>query len=498
MLESFRFGMAERTRLKSGDIGYCIESDAPLRLLHINKSLYNTIEKLITGYNLYEILQDKTSLAQKKLIEILLSLVCKGYLVLNSVPSLTDKDEYPEISIIIPVKNRPKEIFECLDALTRLDYPKEKLEVVVVDDGSKDDTPDVIRSFNVRMLHSPDSQGASACRNIGAKEAQGEILAFLDSDCTTSSDWLKEIVPFFALVGVGAIGGFVESYFKSSPFDRYEAAFSPLNMGDRILFGTLSESTFYVPSCNLLVRKDIFLNMGGFKKGMHLGEDVDFCWRMRKGGHFLVYVPWGTVAHKHRSRLGSMLKRRFEYGTSESDLYMHHRDKRKHFGTPLYSGLSFILFSLAILTGNPSILLLCPLFLCIDFCTKSLRLKRIHKTISLKVLVLSVLKSTFSMYYFASFHLVRYYLQLFFLIGFIFSPFWVFCAIILALSSVVDYRVKKPDLFYPAFLFYYILEHSAYQSGVLTGCIKRRYFKCYLPLLSISGGKTHGNGIGKL
>ena len=68
---------------------------------------------------------------------------------------------------------------------------------------------------------------------------------------------------------------------------------------------------------------------GGFTASLHLGEDVDFCWRMRRQGYSLLYVPRGTVAHKHRNRLNRMLLRRGAYGTSEAKLYHDHRDKKK-------------------------------------------------------------------------------------------------------------------------------------------------------------------------
>jgi cellulose synthase/poly-beta-1,6-N-acetylglucosamine synthase-like glycosyltransferase len=211
---------------------------------------------------------------------------------------------------------------------------------------------------------------------------------------------------------------------------------------------------------------------GGFKDGMKLGEDVDFCWRMRKLGYSLLYIPQGKVAHKHRNQLFKMIQRRGAYGTSEAVLYRTHRDKKKSFLIPLWAGLSFLATALAILLLNLYPLAAIPVFFGIDLISKShLQGRTWHGT----------LRSYLSFYYFISFHLVRYYLILLVSLGVLFHPLWFLCAFMLLLTSIVDYAVKKPRLFYPVYLFFYSLEHLAYQIGVFWGCLKLVYFGSYLP-----------------
>ncbi|MCL6557240.1 MAG: mycofactocin biosynthesis glycosyltransferase MftF [Firmicutes bacterium] len=419
-------------------------------------------------------------------------MAAKGYLTLNyeHCGGRISADEFPRVTVVIPVKNRPREIRECLYSLSLLDYPEEKLEIIVVNDGSTDDTGEAISLFNVRSINLLASKGQSRCRNIGAREATGEIIAFLDSDCTVTPGWLKQIVPFFAFPGIGAVGGFVGSYYKASRLDRYEKAFSSLNMGNHILFEANPESNFYVPSCNLFVRRDVFLKTGGFKEGMHVGEDVDFCWRMRNAGYYLLYVPAGAVAHKHRNTLPKMLKRRMEYGISEADLYLHHVEKKKQFPIPVYAGLSFIVFFLAIILRVPALLFL-NLFICgAEYCKKrgslSGILSEIYRKPVDKLLLRSVVRGTVSFYYYASFYLIRYYLAAIVLLGLAFPPLLLFSVVIVFISSAVDYKVKKPALSYPVFLFYYILDHLAYQFGVFQGCLKHKYFKCYIPNIKLA------------
>jgi GT2 family glycosyltransferase len=126
----------------------------------------------------------------------------------------------------------------------------------------------------------------------------------------------------------------------------------------------------------MLVKKNVFLETDGFLKGMNIGEDVDFCWRIRDSGSDLLYVPFGIVKHKHRNRVVNMFKRRDEYGTSEAVLYDLHRDKRKRFPVPLYAGLSFLVLILTVLILNAYPLISIPILFSIDLIQKSITLKK--------------------------------------------------------------------------------------------------------------------------
>ena len=297
---------------------------------------------------------------------------------------------------------------------------------------------------------------------------------------------MKDIIPFFVINGIGAIGGFVDSFYNQSFLDRYEMACSPLNMGKRIIFDYQKKSNFYVPSCNLFVKRDIFGEVGGFKKGMHVGEDVDFCWRMRQAGYSLLYLPLGAVHHKHRNNLWKMLTRRLEYGTSEAALYSQHPEIRKNFSFPLNSGLSFIFFVTGILMQN--YLFFCAIFLfgVFDYLRKKKVTSKIFNHKRRLTLILSIVRGMFAFYYYASFFLIRYYLIPLIILGTLVPSIFVLSIIFIFIAATVDYIIKKPSLFFPIFVCFYVLEHLAYQIGVILGCIKNRYFSCYLPRLVTS------------
>jgi hypothetical protein len=201
---------------------------------------------------------------------------------------------------------------------------------------------------------------------------------------------------------------------------------------------------------------------------------------LRNLGFTLVYAPYGRVAHKHRNHPGKMLKRRAEYGTSEAHLYRTHRSKRKTFLISLFPGLTFLALALAVLLFNPYPLIAVPLFLGLDLWHKSVKTRKNRLTLSARQLLHATLRNQFSFFHLAFFHLIRYYLILILALGFLWWPLWLFGGVALGYTSIVDYYLKKPELFYPVFLFFYLLEQMAYQIGVFWGCLKLGYFGSYL------------------
>jgi mycofactocin system glycosyltransferase len=389
-------------------------------------------------------------------------------------------DEFPAVSAIIPVKDQPNDLIECLKSLQDLDYPRDKLEIIVVDDGSEKAVSGMVDSPDVKIIRQDETQGQAACRNLGADNARGEVLAFIDADCMADEKWLKEIVPLLITSRAGAAGGYVDGYYTKGLLDRYERVSSSLNMGKRLLIEGKTESTFYVPTANLVTTREAFISAGGFSAGMRLGEDVDFCWRLRDLDYTLLYLPFGKVAHKHRNKLGRMLKRRAEYGMSEAILYRDHRDKKKTFQLPVLSGLSFLAFALLVLLLNAWPVIPLMVLLGIDIWRRSATLLKYHVNLPSPQIFYATLRSYLSFFHFGFYHLVRYYLILIFALGILWHPLWIFGGIAIIYTSIVDYCVRKPDLLYPFFFYYYLLEHLAYQVGVFWGCVRQKFFGSYI------------------
>jgi mycofactocin system glycosyltransferase len=481
-VKGFGFSLAAGTSLREGTDGYFLLSRLPVRLLRVNRPLFRLLEHIRDSGKLSDYVSQNPGLNEADLLMILLSLAAGGYLKLESIAAM---ERYPRVSIVIPVRDQTVDLADCLVSLSRLDYPPDLLEIIVVDDGSKKDITRLITS-DVRIIRLENSLGPASARNVGAQQAGGEILAFLDADCVAGEKWLKETVPFFLAPAIGAVGGYVDNFYQKGWLDRYEATSSSLNMGNRIIFGGKSSSTFYVPTANMLVRRESFMATGGFQSGMRIGEDVDFCWRLRDLGHALLYVPGGRVDHKHRRRLDAMLHRRAQYGMSEAPLYRAHRDKKKTMQVPLGGGLSWLALVLAVALLNPYPLVAIPLLFGFDLWRRSRVTEKFKMGLPFIRLAGSALRSHLSCFYFVFFHLTRYYLVLFIGFGVLWHPLWILGSLALVYASAVDYLVKKPRLFYPVFLFFYLLEHLFYQVGVFWGCLQKGYFGSYIISIKLS------------
>jgi mycofactocin system glycosyltransferase len=451
-------------------------SEIPLIVIKINEILYRLLDEMRRSGSFSYIPEQN-----HQLIGLLDRLVAKGLLIKDEIIATQTT---PSISIIIPVKNRPQDIQECLMSLGSLDYPKDKVEIIVVNDGSTDSTAEVIQSFDIKAIHLPRSIGASACRNLAAGEANGDLLGFTDSDCVPHPHWLRDLIPYFDDERVGIVGGYVSNFYTRSLLDRYEAVKSSLNMGlSPFRVENDKSSTAYVPSCNLVIRKKAFSEIGGFQADLHVGEDVDLCWRTRKLGYHLLYVPRGEVKHKHRNDAWQMLMRRFDYGTSEALLYLRHKDKRKMLFLPTLYSLFYGFMCLGIIVQYAIFFVIALAISVVDLWRKATRIRKTRLRLKNSKVFLSILRTYISFSYHMSSYLVRYYLVFFVSLSFIYPNLWAFVLFLLVFSTIVDFIVKRPTIDFFSFFFFYTLDQFAYQTGVLWGCIKRKNFMTYVPVI---------------
>jgi mycofactocin system glycosyltransferase len=415
-------------------------------------------------------------------IELFLnSLVRRGYVAQEGYP-LIDEADYPTVSVIIPVRNRHKEITACLHSLARLDYPGEKLEIIVVDDASEDATAEAVARFpEVHLLRMQQHRQASFCRNRAAQAAQGDILAFIDSDCLADPTWLKELVPAFRDTSLGALGGWVDAVFEEKGLDRYEKVKSALKIGAYFKRSEQAERFFYVPSCNFLVRKEAFLSLGGFRETLHVGEDVDLCWRLQDAGHILEYRPMGRVSHKHRNRLAAFCSRRFDYGTSEPELQQLHAGRVKTLYLPWTESLFWLIvvLSMTLKTGLP--LFMAAGLLLVDGIKKHAKLKTRHLPVTRRQVYTAIIRGYLAFVHHCCSFISRYYLVVVPLV-LLLSPLTAAVIFGMHLSAgIVEYTVKKPRLNPLLFLLFFTLEQASYQSGVWWACICRVNFNPVLP-----------------
>jgi mycofactocin system glycosyltransferase len=350
----------------------------------------------------------------------------------------------------------------------------------VVDDGSSDGSPAVAIRFGCKLVATDEpGSGPAAARNLGVSVARGEILAFIDSDCTASTGWLRELAGGFTDPSLAAVGGLVDGMRDAGALDRYEAVMSSLTLGTRAMTGSTGDDTFYLPSCNLLVRAEAFRSVEGFSPEMHVGEDVDLSWRLRDAGWRISYLPSGRIWHEHRSRFIAFLKRRFDYGTSEGTLNLLHPERRKRMIIPPAPALSLLLVIAALFGGGPWCLAGALVLTVGDTLFQYRRLSRQGLRIGGIALLRARIRGTGSLAYYLSYHLLRYYAWLFICLSVILPEAGLLLILLAFLSGSVDYWVKRPGMNICAFLAFYLPEQLAYGAGVFAGCLNRKHFGSY-------------------
>jgi GT2 family glycosyltransferase len=226
---------------------------------------------------------------------------------------------WPSVSVVVCAHNAADTIEECLQALEQLRYPN--LELIVVDDGSRDATPDIVRAHPsvrlVEILHS----GLSVARNAGLAHASGEVVAYTDADVRVDPDWLAYLVqPFMSSDVIGAGGPNIVP--TDDPWMAQCVARAPGSPTCVLLDDRVAE---HVPGCNMAFRRDALLAVGGFTPiFVRAGDDVDLCWRLQAQGGEIAFAPSGLVWHRHRSTFRAYWRQQVGYGEGETWLKALH------------------------------------------------------------------------------------------------------------------------------------------------------------------------------
>ena len=223
----------------------------------------------------------------------------------------------PSVSIIVAVYNGARTIENCLKGLLSQDYPNDKFEILIVENGSTDDTTAIIERYPVKLLHSP-VRGLARARNYGIERATGEIIAMTDADCIADPHWITALVETYKDPDVGGAGGPVEDFVHNNMNWAEQFATEA-----RPLVNYISGSHEFLPhlvGANSSYRRSLLYDAGLYNPGIptYYGEDIEFSWRFQiKTGKKLAYAPAAIINHHHRSTTSGLLKQYRNYGFGE-------------------------------------------------------------------------------------------------------------------------------------------------------------------------------------
>jgi glycosyltransferase involved in cell wall biosynthesis len=228
------------------------------------------------------------------------------------------------VSVIIPARDTEDVLPHQLEALSRQTYMG-AWEVIVADNGSRDRTKEVARTWAARLpaLSVCDASfrpGANLARNVAARAAQGDFLAFCDADDVAADGWLEGLVA--AAAGFDLVGGWCEDMTLNDPMTRGWRLAHPRN-GLPVVLGFLP----YAISANLGVWASVHNAIGGWNDGYAGGDEVDFCWRAQLAGFTLGFAPRAVMHYRHRTGLRALARQLTIYGMAEPRLYRDFRGR---------------------------------------------------------------------------------------------------------------------------------------------------------------------------
>lgn len=214
-----------------------------------------------------------------------------------------------EISVIIPVYNCPEGLRDTVESLIDQDYPKEKYEIIIADNGSNDDTFTVVNNFIdrfpnlVQVVIEDNIQSSYAARNKGIEASGGDILCFIDADMTVKPDYLSNIEDYFNENSVDYLGCNVNIYTNKNTLT------AKYNLVNGFPVKSYLESHHFVPTCCLSIKRSVIEKVGYFDNRLESSGDMEFGHRVYDAGLKQIYVEKISANHPARWRYKSLISK---------------------------------------------------------------------------------------------------------------------------------------------------------------------------------------------
>ena len=293
------------------DDGAVVLGGSPVRLFRISARAQHLLERWRAGH----------TVGDRRAARLLARrLVSSGAYVPRPTTSGLGKDD---VTVVIPVRDRPAQLDRLLDALT-------DLTCVVVDDASSDAgaTKAIAQRHGARFVALAANSGPAGARNAGLATVHTPLVAFVDSDCVPTPGWLEPLLGHFDDPVVGAVAPRVvpapPTAHTPDALEAYETVRSSLDRGTADGLVRRGTPIPYVPSAALVVRTAVASGSELFDPTLRVGEDVDLVWRLVDAGWDVRYVPQSTVEHDGPATLAAFLARRAFYGMSAAPLSRRH------------------------------------------------------------------------------------------------------------------------------------------------------------------------------
>ncbi len=222
---------------------------------------------------------------------------------------------WPFVSVIVPVYNGERTIQKCVQSLLAQTYPKDRFEIIIADNNSKDKTSQLLKPYSdkneIVLVHENKVLNAYGARNTAAKIAKGEILAFTDADCVAKATWLEKLLNSEADEKIGIFIGDILAYEPKTAIERFYSS-EKLSLRTKDLSGFIG-----MRAGNCAIRKSVFWKLEGFNFQIPSGGDSDFLGRMMNDGSYVYKVELDSVVfHKNYDRLRDIFKRGMRFGTN--------------------------------------------------------------------------------------------------------------------------------------------------------------------------------------
>ncbi len=238
------------------------------------------------------------------------------------------------VSVIVPTYNRPSAIYDCVQSLTQLDYPADLLDILIVDDGSKESVRGIIQDipspFPIQVIRQ-ENLGVSVTRNAGIQQAKGDLLVFTDDDCQPEPDWIRQLVKAHQHEPNAMLGGRTEN---GLPNNIYSTASQLLNTVVYNFFNCNPHDAHLIASNNMALSRSIIDEIGGFVSLSDApgAEDRELVDRWRWSGYPVHYVPSARIRHFHHMSFWKFCRQHWHYGKA-AYYYQRVTHDRKSEGT---------------------------------------------------------------------------------------------------------------------------------------------------------------------